>query len=94
MFERRVGNQRDLLAGLGVAKAATQRLALAGGGERTELVAVTVRAGGATASSRMESIACTSSRFVWWVNMLSLFCSLTRRARTKPPNRTTWRRRL
>jgi hypothetical protein len=46
MFEWRVGNQRDPLAWLGVAKATTQRLALAGGGERTELVAVTVCAGG------------------------------------------------
>ena len=45
MFERRVGDQCDLLAWLGVAKAATQRFALAGGGERTELVAVTICAG-------------------------------------------------
>jgi hypothetical protein len=47
MVERRVGNQRDLLAWLGVAKATPQRLALAGGGERMELVAVTVFAGAA-----------------------------------------------
>jgi len=47
MFEWCVGNQGDLLAWRGVAKATTQRFALAGGGERTELVAVGVFAGGA-----------------------------------------------
>ena len=45
MFERRVGDQRDLFAWLGVAKSTTERLAFAGGGERTKLVAVTVYAG-------------------------------------------------
>jgi hypothetical protein len=47
VFERRVGDQRDLLAWFGVAKATAQRLALAAGGERTELVAVAVCRGGA-----------------------------------------------
>jgi len=45
MFERRVGDQRDPLTWLGVAKATTQRLALAD--ERTESVAVTICAAGA-----------------------------------------------
>jgi hypothetical protein len=47
MFKGRVRDQRGLLAWLGVAKATAQRLALAGGGERTDLVAVTVGADGA-----------------------------------------------
>jgi hypothetical protein len=45
MFERRIRDQGDLLARLGVAKATAQRLALTGGGERKKLVAVTVHAG-------------------------------------------------
>ena len=45
MVERRVGDQRDLLTRLGVAQAAAQRFALAGGGEWAKPVAVTVAAG-------------------------------------------------
>jgi hypothetical protein len=47
MFEGRVGDQGDLLAWLGVAKATPQRLPLTGRGKWTELVALSVCAGGA-----------------------------------------------
>jgi hypothetical protein len=40
-----VGDQRDLLARLGVAQAAAERFALAGGGEWAKPVAVTIAAG-------------------------------------------------
>jgi hypothetical protein len=85
MFKRPVGNQRDLFAWLGVAKAAPQRLALASGGERTELIAVTMCAVVRRTSRRAGSITCTSSLFAWWVDTLSSSDRLKRSARTDHP---------
>jgi hypothetical protein len=86
MFERRIGNQRDLLAWLGVAKATTQRLALAGGGERTHLVAVAVRTGRADDvkadgdRSRARAGCSCGGR-----TCRAFVCSLPRWARSEPP---------
>ena len=88
MFEWCVGNQGDLLAWRGVAKATTQRFALAGGGERTELVAVGVFAGGAddVEPGGIDRVHEQSVRVVGGHAVPSLFVATG--ARIKPPNGT------